>query len=77
MAQMIGFLCDDSRKHCWRRRKCWLPAFSPFLTMFSNVFSIKVAKNLDCMAKGVNNISRVLKHAQVYCSGTYVLFMAV
>ena len=22
------------RKHCWKRRKCWLPAFSPFLTIF-------------------------------------------
>ena len=24
------------RKHCAKRRKCWLPAFSPFPTMFSN-----------------------------------------
>ena len=24
-------------KHCRNRRKCWLPAFSPFLTMFSIV----------------------------------------
>ena len=23
------------RKHCGRRRKCWLPAFSPFSIMFS------------------------------------------
>ena len=23
------------RKHCRKRRKCWLPAFSPFPTMFS------------------------------------------
>ena len=22
------------RKHCGKRRKCWLPAFSPFPTMF-------------------------------------------
>ena len=22
------------RKHCGKRRKCWLPAFSPFLTIF-------------------------------------------
>ena len=26
------------RKHCGKRRKCWLPAFSPFPTMFSIVF---------------------------------------
>ena len=23
------------RKHCEKRRNCWLPAFSPFPTMFS------------------------------------------
>ena len=23
------------RKHCGKRRKCWLPGFSPFPTMFS------------------------------------------
>ena len=27
---------SDGGKHCGKRRKCWLPAFSPFLTMFSN-----------------------------------------
>ena len=26
------------RKHCGKRRKCWLPAFSPFPTMFSKGF---------------------------------------
>ena len=26
------------RKHCEKWRKCWLPAFSPFPTMFSKVF---------------------------------------
>ena len=25
------------RKHCGKRRKCWLSAFSPFLTMFSTL----------------------------------------
>ena len=25
------------RKRCGKRRKCWLPAFSPFPTMFSKV----------------------------------------
>ena len=27
--------CGKDRKHCGKRRKCWLPAFSPFPTMFS------------------------------------------
>ena len=26
------------RKHCGKRRKCWLPAFSPFPTMFFRRF---------------------------------------
>ena len=29
------FVFGTGRKHCGKRRKCWLPAFSPFLTMFS------------------------------------------
>ena len=27
----------QERNHCGKRRKCWLPAFSPFPTMFSKV----------------------------------------
>ena len=27
-----------SRKHCGKRRKCWLSAFSPFPTMFQKAF---------------------------------------
>ena len=26
------------RKSCWKRRKCWLPAFSPFPAVFSKGF---------------------------------------
>ena len=25
---------ENGRKHCWKRKKCWLPAFSPFPAMF-------------------------------------------
>ena len=50
---------DAFWKHCGKRRKCWLPAFSPFPTMFSTVpktnfnFSVRIilssayAFNLD------------------------------
>ena len=31
-----------------RRRKCWLPAFSPFFTMFSKGFFFRVVKSWDC-----------------------------
>ena len=30
-----------SRKHCGKRRKCWLPAFSPFHIWFSEGFSFQ------------------------------------
>ena len=39
------------RKHCGKRRKCWLPAFSPFPTMFSKGFLYRVIKTCDCVVK--------------------------
>ena len=41
----------ESRKHCGRRRKCWLPAFSPLSTMFSKALICRAAKTTDCMGK--------------------------
>ena len=38
-------------KHCEKRRKCWLPAFSPFPTMFSKGFLYRVVKSRDCVVK--------------------------
>ena len=35
------------RKHRGKRRKCWLPAFSPFPTMFSGVLFLMVSKCQD------------------------------
>ena len=35
------------RKQCGKRRKCWLPAFSPFPTMFSKGFFFRVVKSRD------------------------------
>ena len=29
-------------KHCGKRRKCWLPAFSPFPTMFSTLSKTEI-----------------------------------
>ena len=31
-----GFKKKEKKKDCGKWRKCWLPAFSPFPTMFSN-----------------------------------------
>ena len=39
------------RKHCGKRRKCWLPAFSPFPTMFSKGFFFRVLKSPDRVVK--------------------------
>ena len=38
-------------KHCEKRRKCWLPAFSPFPTMFSKDFFHWAVKSRDCVVK--------------------------
>ena len=37
------------RKHCGKRRKCWLPAFSPFPTMFSKGFFPQCVKSSHCV----------------------------
>ena len=34
-----------------KRTKCWLPAFSPFPTMFSKNFFLKVIKSRNCVVK--------------------------
>ena len=36
------------RKDCRKRRKLWLPAFSPCPTMISKGFFLRVIKNQDC-----------------------------
>ena len=33
-------------------RKCWLPAFSPFPTIFSKGLFVRVVKSRDCVLKG-------------------------
>ena len=43
-------LCQ-SRKHCGKRRKCWLPVFSPFPTVFSKAAFFTVVKSQDCALK--------------------------
>ena len=45
------FYFVKGRKRCGKRRKCWLPAFSPFLTLFSKGFLYRVVKSRDCVVK--------------------------
>ena len=39
---MPKFVCDKVEKQCWKRRKCWLPTFSP---PPNNVFKIYLSWN--------------------------------
>ena len=41
-----------SRKDCVKKRKCWLPAFSPFPTIFSKPFFTRGVKSQDCVVMG-------------------------
>ena len=45
-------LSGTGRKHCGKRRKRWLPAFSPFPTMFSIGSLFRVIKSQDYVVKG-------------------------
>ena len=47
----ITIFVGKSGKHCGERRKCWLPAFSPFPKMFSKVVYLRVVKSWHCMVK--------------------------
>ena len=42
------------RKHCGKRRKCQLPAFTPFPTKFSKAFSFRVVKSRDCVVMNLS-----------------------
>ena len=50
----------QDRKHCGKRRKCWLPAFSPFTTMFSESFYPLWFPKQDCLVKGLNDLLKDL-----------------
>ena len=69
----IDICMGKGRKYCGKRRKCWLPAFSPFPTPFPTMFSkglfLKVFKSQDCMVKS----KPFPKQAQDFCvSAVYV-----
>ena len=48
--KMISVFCRV-KKPCGKKRKCWLPAFSPFPTKFSCSFLVIVMKSQDCFVK--------------------------
>ena len=52
VTKRLKFGMRKGGKHCGKRRKCWLPAFSPFPTMFSEGYLLSVIKRRDCVVKG-------------------------
>ena len=52
VTEKLKFVMGMSRKPWGKRRKCWLPAFSPFPTMFSKGFFPRVVKSRNCVVKG-------------------------
>ena len=47
MDSKIEIIIWKGKKHVGKRRKCWLPAFSPFSLMFSKEFFFKVIKSQE------------------------------
>ena len=43
---------EKGRKHCGKWRKCWLKSFSPFPTMFSKAFFLRIVKSGDSAVRG-------------------------
>ena len=54
----IEICFGKGKKHCRKRRKCWLRAFSPFATMFSKDFLYRVIKIRDCVGKSFRQMHR-------------------
>ena len=45
VSQKLKFVLGRVEKCCGKRRKCWLPAFSSFPTIFSKGFSLRVVQS--------------------------------
>ena len=45
LAEMVRFICLSIEKTLLeKKRKCWYPAFSPFPSMFSKGFLLRIVK---------------------------------
>ena len=49
--QKSKFAFGKGRKHCGKRRKFLLPAFSPLPTMFSKAYFLRVVQSRYCLEK--------------------------
>ena len=53
--EKMDFVLGTVENIAGKRRKCWLPAFSPFPTMFSKGFFPRIVKSRDCLVMGLKN----------------------
>ena len=70
VAEMTIFLLVKSIKQCGKWKKYWLPALSPFSTMFCKVFSLRVVKNrdcVDCQSAIFGNSDHIPRKIPVFC----------
>ena len=51
VTQKLKFILGRVETIVGKRRKCWLPAFFPFPTMFSNGFLNRVVKSRYCVVE--------------------------
>ena len=63
-----------SRKQCGKRRKCWLPAFSPFPTMFSETVFFRLVKSQDLVVKSLATFD--LSPAKALDSDEYKIWLS-
>ena len=62
-------------KHCGERRKCWLPAFSPFPIMFSKGIYPHVVISVDpCNEFDRSEIKTHRLHVSYITSRAYLVF---
>ena len=60
LAKMMILVFNRVENNCGNWKKCWLPSFSLFLTMFSKGFFLTGVKIRDCVEKGKAN--HILTH---------------
>ena len=60
LAQNIISVSERIENIVGKRRKCWVPAFSTFPTMFSKAFFLKIIKTWDILTKRLNHISQCI-----------------
>ena len=51
LAENLKFALESVENIVGKGENCWLPAFSPFPTMFSKGLFPRVLKNRDCVVK--------------------------